>query len=83
MARTKSSGLQRNQVMWAGVILVEIGIALFFIWNCYQANGCQTDQCVPTGFAIGSTCLLVGAKVLGAFVGADAVVGWMISREPK
>lgn len=79
MAKLAASNRRR---VWMVILTGELAITAWMIWNCYQLGGCSSALCVPTGSALGATCLLVGLKTFLAFLGADAAA-WLLIRNDR
>ena len=79
----QTRALWHSQRRWAIAVGVETIISLGVVWNCYRLGGCSSALCVPTGSALQATCVLVGLKVLLAFLGGTLVVALAVRRDKK
>lgn len=64
------------------IVLLEIMVAIMVGYICAVRGGCSGD-CIAIGYSVTNVCFWVGAKTLMAFIGADAVIWFLLSFKKK
>ena len=64
------------------ILALEIVVSIVVGLLCFARGNCGSD-CIEIGYGVSNVCIWVGVKTLLAFIGANAVIWFLLSINKK